>query len=358
MKRLRFAYELIKYLTFVTLLVALAGCASTYVDQRSRSPHYKDGKFTNGVELDKTWWGFIAMRISTEYSEWPDWVESSYGSAAVNKVSGNKIRTTLINHATVLIQTNDLNILTDPVYSDRTSPLSFLGPKRVRNPGLKFDDLPKIDVVIISHDHYDHLDLATIERLVARDNPKIYLGLGVGERLESMENVKELDWWESAEVETDFSLTFVPVQHFSGRTPFDRYSTLWGGFMLEIGKRKIYFGGDSGYAEHYQKTYEKFGIIDLAFLPIGAYAPQDFMGYAHMNPEEAIKAHQDLHAEKSIGIHYGTFQLTQEAINEPVEWLIRERKKAGIAENSFVLLEHGQPITISSNDNANQKGPE
>lgn len=330
----------------VSLLGIVAGCSTTYSDERSRSPHFIDGRFTNGIETDKTWWDFIKMRISTEYAEWPEWIDSPYGPVPTEKVRGNEIRVTHINHSTVLIQTGGFNILTDPIYSDRASPFPFMGPKRVLNPGIRFDDLPKINVVIISHDHYDHLDLPTIERLVARDNPKILLGLGVGERLDSMNNVKELDWWEKVEIAKDFSLTFVPVQHFSGRTPFDRFSTLWGGFVIEIGKRKIYFGGDSGYANHYKKTFEKFGPLDLSLLPIGGYEPQSFMGFAHLNPKEAVQAHLDLRSRKSIGIHYGTFQLTAESIDEPINLLAKERDLAGLKEGAFITLEHGQPVVL------------
>ena len=253
----------------------------------------------------------------------------------LDRVSGSEIRATFINHSTVLIQTGGYNIITDPIYSERCSPVSFLGPKRVRNPGIRFDDLPKIDVIIISHDHYDHLDLPTVERLVARDHPKIYLGLGVGERLDSMHNVTELDWWQRVEVGKDFYLSFVPVQHFSGRTLWDRNSTLWGGFVLEIGKRKIYFGGDSGYADHYKQTFEKFGAMDLALLPVGGYAPRDFMSFAHLDPRQAVQAHLDLHSRQSIGIHFGTFQLTSESMDEPIQ-LLDERKRRRRSEKRRV----------------------
>ena len=328
------------------LLVVVAGCSSSYVDERSRSVHFRDGEFKNSTEVRKTWWQYLISRIKTDHADWPDWVDSSYGPKPAEKVNGNEIRATLINHSTVLIQSGGYNILTDPIYSYRCSPVSFVGPKRARNPGIKFDELPKIDAVIISHDHYDHLDLPTIDRLIARDNPKIFLGLGVGERLDSMNNVKELDWWESAAVSEQLSVTFVPVQHFSGRTLLDQYTTLWGGYVIEIGQRKIYFGGDSGYAKHYRETFEKFGPMDLSLLPVGGYAPRDFMSFAHLDPRQAIQAHKDLQSRKSIGIHYGTFQLTAESIDEPVKLLARERALAGLAEADFVTAEHGRPVVL------------
>ncbi len=335
-----------KFVMVASLLGVLAGCASTYTDQRARSPHFKDGEFRNGSELSRSFWSFLKMRMHTDYAKWPDWVDSPYGPRPPGRVSGSEIRATFINHSTVLIQTGGYNIITDPIYSERCSPVSFLGPKRVRNPGIRFDDLPKIDVIIISHDHYDHLDLPTVERLVARDHPKIYLGLGVGERLDSMHNVTELDWWQRVEVGKDFFLSFVPVQHFSGRTLWDRNSTLWGGFVLEIGKRKIYFGGDSGYADHYKQTFEKFGAMDLALLPVGGYAPRDFMSFAHLDPKQAVQAHRDLHSRQSIGIHFGTFQLTSESIDEPITLLAKESAAAGLKKGAFITLGFGKSLVI------------
>ncbi len=325
-----------------------------YADERSRSPHFKEGAFRNGAAVTKSLWDYFKVRIKTEYAKWPEWVESPYGAKPAAKVLENELRVTLINHSTLLIQTCGLNILTDPIYSERASPFSFIGPKRVRNPGIRFDDLPKIDIVIISHDHYDHLDLPTIKRLAVRDNPKIFLGLGVGKHLDSVNNVRELDWWEKVDVAPHLSLTFVPVQHFSGRTLFDRYSTLWGGFVLETGHRKIYFGGDSGYAEHYKKTFERFGPMDLSLLPIGGYAPRSFMGFAHLDPKQAVQAHLDLHSRKSIGIHYGTFQLTAESIDEPAELLAKERKIAGLRADEFITAAHGEVVVLSGHPPINQ----
>ena len=338
--------KILRGIVILSLLGMLGGFGSTtYVDERGRSPHFKDGRFTNGIEPDKSWWDLLVSKVKDDWSDWPDWVESSYGPMPPKKVNGHSIRVTPINHSTVLIQTGGYNILTDPIYSESCSPIPF-SLRRVRNPGIRFDELPKIDVVIISHDHYDHLDLPTIYRLVARDHPKIYLGLGVGERLESMNDVKELDWWEGTEVAKDFSLTFVPVQHFSGRTPFDRFSTLWGGYVLEIDGRKIYFGGDSGYANHYKDTFEKFGPMDVSLLPIGGYAPRDFMEFPHLDPKQAVQAHQDLRSRKSIGIHFGTFRLTAERIDEPIELLEKETKIAGLEEGDFIAAEFGRSVVF------------
>lgn len=328
---------------WMVLFMATSACATDYVDKRETSSHFKDGEFKNlEAGPQKSFWKFLKMRMKTEWSDWPDWREISVAKKIKNKNEADFIEVTPINHSTFLIQYKGLNILTDPIYSDRCSPVQFAGPKRVHKPGINFKDLPQIDLIIISHDHYDHLDLDTIESLVKRDSPNIFLGLGVGERLESMENVSEMDWWDKAKFSEELTVNFVPVQHFSGRTLTDRNSTLWGGFVLEFKDKKIYFGGDSGYASHYNLTYEKFGKMDLAFLPIGAYAPRSFMKYAHMDPTEAIQAHKDLRAKQSIGMHYGTFQLTAEKIDEPVKLLKKELEKQKIESSDFLALKYGQ----------------
>lgn len=332
---------------FVLLLMLSSGCASMAADEREKSEHFKQGVFKNQDDgMPRSFWDFIKTRIKTSYADWPEWVESEYGNKPIERVMGDEIRVTHINHSTVLIQTAGFNILTDPTYSNRASPVSFAGPKRVRNPGIRFEDLPKIDVVLISHDHYDHLDLPTIERLQQRDHPHIFLGLGVGKRLDSTQNVHELDWWQQVELEQNLNVHFVPVQHFSGRTLFDRNSTLWGGFVVETGKHKIYFGGDSGYGTHYQQTFERFGAMDLSIIPMGGYAPRSFMGYVHLDPRQAVQAHKDLHSQKTVGIHFGTFQLTAESINEPIELLKTEGALAGLEQDTFVTLVFGVPLIL------------
>ncbi len=203
-------------------------------------------------------------------------------------------------------------------------------------------------IILISHDHYDHLDIVSLNQLIERDQPKLYMGLGVGERLPDFAQVIELDWGQNAQVADDFELWFLDVQHFSGRTLTDRNTTLWGGFLLKIAGQKIYFGGDSGYADHYQRTYERFGPVDLAFMPIGAYSPMKMFKPVHMNPAEAVQAHKDLQARLSIGMHYSTFQLSAESRTEPVERLEQAKQATDIAASSFITLEIGQPFIIPS----------
>lgn len=329
------------------LLMSQVACATTYKDQRSKSAAFKDGQFHNPIKSAKSFWAFLRMRISTTYNTWPEWVDSTYKTISSQRVEGNEIHVTHINHSTVLLQVGGLNILTDPIYSERSSPFSWLGPKRVRNPGIRFEDLPPIDIVLVSHDHYDHLDLPTIQQLVLRDKPLIYAGLGVGRHLQKITPTIEMDWWESVTVKEKMKLHFVPVQHFSGRTLSDRNETLWGGFVIEISHRKIYFGGDTGYASHFTETSEKLGPVDIALLPIGAYEPNNFMGYAHINPEEAVQAHIDLRATTSIGIHYGTFQLTAESIDDPLKDLAESLRKKNIPSSQFLTPEFGETLKFN-----------
>ena len=328
-----------------TILFYLA-CTTTYQDRRSQSPNFVDGAFKHSMPESKGLWEVLKIRFGDGWSDWPDWVESSFGPKPKNRVTGDKVVITHVNHSTFLIQTAGYNILTDPIYSERCSPVSFAGPKRVIAPGIKFDDLPKIDLIIISHDHYDHLDLPTIEKLIERDSPRIFTGLGVGRHLPSDAKFLELDWWEKAELSSEFRLHFVPVQHFSGRGLFDRFETLWGAYVLEASGKKIYFGGDSGYGPHYKETSRRLGGMDISLIPVGAYRPRYFMKYAHMDPAEAVQAHLDLQSNLSIGMHFGTFQLTAEPYEEPVELLGKELKEANVSPQNFVTLKFGQPLIL------------
>jgi L-ascorbate metabolism protein UlaG (beta-lactamase superfamily) len=328
----------------IIMTIGEVALAKEYQDQRSRSQYFDGSQFFNPVRNDKSFWSFLKMRIGAEWASWPDWIESAYGKINPIRVDGEEMHVSHINHSTVLIQIAGKNILTDPIFSERCSPISWAGPKRVRNPGIPFEGLPPIDIVLISHDHYDHLDLPTIERLIERDRPQFYVGLGVGERFENVETVLEMDWWESVQATDSIKIHFVPVQHFSGRSLWDRNSTQWGGFVIEAEGRRIYFGGDTGYADHFKQTRQKLGPMDLSLLPIGAYGPRDFMKYAHVNPEEAVQAHMDLESKLSIGMHYGTFQLTSEEYDAPLKELEIAKSKYGIATDQFLTPAFGEVL--------------
>ena len=254
---------------------------------------------------------------------------------------------TFIGHATFLIQTAAGNLITDPMYSDRAGPFGLLGPRRVRQPAVRFDDLPPISTVLLSHNHYDHCDRPTLARLARRFDPVVITPIGNGALVKStgLRKVEELDWWQDATIST-LPLTLTPAHHFSARTPFDRNRALWGGFTLAVAHRRIYFAGDSAYAPFFREVRRRFGPIDLALLPIGAYEPRWFMKAVHMNPAEALQAHVDLEASESIAMHFGTFQLTTEGIDEPVRALEQARLAHHVEPSAFRAIGFGESVRL------------
>jgi L-ascorbate metabolism protein UlaG (beta-lactamase superfamily) len=264
------------------------------------------------------------------------------------ELSENEVAVTFVNHATVLVQVQGTNILTDPVWSERVSPVSFAGPKRVRRPGIEISELPKIDFVIVSHDHYDHMDLPTLKALNQRFSPTFLVPLGDRETIENLgaKQVIELDWWQTLPASSDLEFVFTPTQHFSGRSPFAFRKSLWGSYVIKSNGHRIYFGGDGAYSTHYAEIAHRLGAMDLSFIPIGAYEPRWFMKSVHMNPAEAVQAHLDLKSKKSIGVHFGTFQLTEEKINQPVIDLEKAMKSRDLNGADFSTLKEGQTQTI------------
>jgi L-ascorbate metabolism protein UlaG (beta-lactamase superfamily) len=254
---------------------------------------------------------------------------------------------TLIGHATFLIQTAAANILTDPMYSQRASPLSAIGPRRVRQPAVQFEHLPPISVVLLSHNHYDHCDRRTLGMLARRFDPVVIAPLGNGALVRSagIRRVEELDWWQEAET-SPLPITLTPAQHFSARSPFDRNRALWGGFVIGAAHTRIYFAGDSAYAPLFRDVAQRFAPIDLALLPIGAYEPRWFMQAVHMNPAEAVQAHLDLGAPESIGMHFGTFQLTAEGIDEPLRALEEACRARNVPRARFRTLPFGESLRL------------
>lgn len=255
-----------------------------------------------------------------------------------------EVAVTFVGHATFLIRTAELTILTDAVWSDRASPVRWMGPKRVREPGVELDSLPAVDVVLISHNHYDHLDKKTLKELEKRFSPLVLVPVGDKKRVQSfgVKNVQELDWWESVEVNESTTITFTPQQHGSGRGLFDRNKSLWGSFFIQQGERSIYFGGDGGYSTHFSDIKERLGSPDLAMLGIGSYKPEFFMKPIHTSPAEAVQAHKDLGAKRSIGMHFGTFQMSSEGFEEPMEDLKIAIEKEGLSEDEFVVMQEGE----------------
>lgn len=253
---------------------------------------------------------------------------------------------TFIGHSTFLIQTAAGNILTDPMCSQRAGPLWF-GPRRVRQPAVRFEDLPPVSLVLLSHNHYDHCDVRTLRMLAERFDPVVVTALGNAALVRStgLTRVEELDWWDEART-SPMPITVTPAHHFSARTPFDRNRALWAGFMITAGRRRIFFAGDTAYRAFFADVRERLGPIDLALLPIGAYEPRWFMHAVHMNPAEAVQAHLELETPLSIGMHFGTFQLTTEGIDEPVRGLGEALHAKGVEPSRFRTLEFGESLRV------------
>jgi L-ascorbate metabolism protein UlaG (beta-lactamase superfamily) len=255
---------------------------------------------------------------------------------------------TFIGHSTFLIQTAAANIITDPMYSERAGPFGMFGPRRVRRPAVAFDRLPPISLVLLSHNHYDHCDLPTLSALARRFDPAVVTPLGNAPLVRSggIRHVQELDWWQTVEV-GGVSITATPAHHFSARGPFDRNRALWSGFVFTAGRARTYFAGDTGYAPFFEHIRRRLGPPDLALLPIGAYEPRWFMRAVHMNPAEAVQAHLECGAARSVGMHFGTFQLTTEGIDEPLRALDQARGHHRIDESQFRTLGFGDSLTLS-----------
>ena len=250
-----------------------------------------------------------------------------------------------------MIQVDGLNILTDPIWSERASPVTFSGPKRIRPPGVAIEDLPEIDLIVVSHNHYDHMDTASLRALRERQSrgPVIVSGLGNAGLLRSLDydNPIELDWDESTNVGSS-KVHFVECQHQSARGLHDRMRTLWGSFVIETSQGAIYFAGDTGYSPHFAEQGERYGPFALSIIPIGAYEPRYFMKAMHLNPSEAVAAHKDLKSEQSLGIHFGVFQLTWEGIDQPVIDLEASLADQAVNPSAFWVLEPGQYRTLQA----------
>ena len=281
--------------------------------------------------------------------KWPEWVPSPYADTPPPRVDGARIRVSFVGHASWLIQTAGLNILADPVWSERASPLAFAGPKRHNDPGIAFDKLPVIDIVLVSHGHYDHLDLATLSKLSAKFAPRVITPLGNDVTMRSADSTiraEAFDWQDRVELGAGVAVTLVPTRHWSARGLFDRNKALWASFVLETPAGKIYIVGDSGYGDgkHFRRVGQAHGPLRLALLPIGAYEPRWFMCDQHMNPSDAVKALADCGATQALAHHHGTFQLTDEAINAPAEALGVALDEAKISRERFVALKPGQVV--------------
>lgn len=305
----------------------------------------------------------IRWQLNAEPGQWTTtpWYERNdtpVGTPPAQRVEGDSLVITFINHATVLIQTHGVNILTDPIWSERASPLSFIGPRRARPAGVHMRDLPPIDIVLLSHNHYDHLDIPTLQQLCVRQPnvPKIIVPLGVKALLErhGIPVTAELDWWQQTALtaltgrsyDEQLSVHCVPAQHFSGRGLSDMNTTLWCGYVLSSPSGNVYFAGDTGYNTHFRAIRQHFGSFRAALLPIGAYRPEWFMAPVHISPKEAVQAFMDLGSPPSIGIHFGTFNLADDGELEPQEELTRQLHAAHAVPGRFVVPREGAAMSF------------
>ena len=340
---------------FFSLILILLMIVIKMTENTKKTPkhHLENGTFvnTNGVANNKKLkelWKWMTGKKETKAIP----IDFEMVDPNLELINQNKsFSITWIGHASFLYQNKELNILTDPHLTNRASPINFAGPQRYTKPAMKFEELPKIDFVTISHNHYDHLDLKTV-KWIAKNNPDaiflVPLGLKKWFIDKSINNVIELDWWES-HIIGDTKITFTPVQHWSSRTLFDRNQTLWGGWHIKNDSHSLIHLGDTGYSDDFKETFNRLGSVDLALIPIGAYAPRWFMKFSHMNPTEAVQAFIDLNAEKAIGMHWGTFILTDEPVDEPPLKLEEELASRSLDGNVFITMIHGQTINLGEN---------
>lgn len=353
--------------TIASVLAGLmAGCAAQVTAPvAARPPHHRDGGFQNnhiefapkGLAALLQWrWSSFRQGLPPPPAAPIPTVAPDLAFIGANAGAAMQPAVTWIGHATVLAQLGGLNVLTDPIFSERASPLAFVGPKRAQPPGLALAQLPHIDVVLISHNHFDHLDEKSVVALNAQPGgPPLFL-VPLGNKAWFAElgisNVEELDWWQSRRVRgTEF--VFTPVQHWSGRSFTDRLKTLWGGWAAFAPDCHLFFSGDTGYSKDFAEIRQRFaprqseGGFDIALLALGAYEPRWFMKDQHVNPDETVQIHRDLGARRSLGIHWGTFELTDEALDEPPRALAAALSRQSVAGDAVFVLAIGETRKIA-----------
>ncbi len=349
----------------------ISGCATVNDDFNPVKKHHRPEGFQNNYTSasDKTssdFWRWQRERWSAGLPKPPQQL-TEVVAPDLKFVSANHGKTqepaiTWIGHASMLVQMGGLNILLDPVFSERASPVSFAGPKRYQPPGIALKDLPRIDVVLISHNHYDHLDSASVKALYAQAGgpPQFIVPLGVKKWMaaEGITTVQQLDWWDHTSFKTaagEVQVHFTPAQHWSARGLNDRRATLWGGFAVFAPDFHLFYSGDTGYSPDFLDIRAHFaarqtpalgGGFDLALIPVGAYEPRWFMKEQHVNPEEAVQIHLDLAAKRSIGVHWGTFDLTDESLDQPPKDLAVARSAKGLPRETFDVMAIGQTLKL------------
>jgi L-ascorbate metabolism protein UlaG (beta-lactamase superfamily) len=345
---------------FILSAALLAGCATVnpYYDANKKH-HRRDGFNNNYID---NWRADQPSFFAWQRARWttdlppqdPSRVRVVAPDLAYLLANRSDVTVTWIGHSTALWQLGGLNILTDPHFTERASPVSLSGPKREVALPVQLAALPRIDVVLISHNHYDHLDARTVQMLNRQPGgPPLFvvpLGLDLWMKAEGITRVQRMDWWDSLRVPTpsgEVTIHFVPVQHWSSRTPWDRNATLWGGFVAQAqGKNQapysMFFSGDTGYSKDFADIGARFGGFDFSQIAVGCYLPRWFMQEQHVNEEEAVQIHLDVKSKLSMGVHWGTFRLCDDAIDAPIDELPKARKKLGVADEAFVLFALGE----------------
>ena len=309
-----------------------------------RSPRFHNGVFINDAAPPEQERGDLLVRLFQAERVEPQGAIPLGAYAPDARQDG--LQVTWVGHSTVLVELDGVRILTDPVWSERVSPVDFMGPIRFHDPGIDFDALPPVDVVVISHDHYDHLDMTTAIRLAAQGT-RFVVPLGVGSHLRawSILSVTELDWWERVTVRApsghEVALIATPAQHFSGRNGLDRNATLWASWAFVGPRHRVYFGGDTGYNPAFATIGEALGPFDLTLMPIGAY--DKAWPYVHLDPEEAVQAHVDVRGAAMLPIHWGTFTLALHDWDEPIERLLREAEERAV---TVLAPRPGEPLQV------------
>lgn len=337
-----FLILLIAVISFVYFSFAYTKYYYGKLSDHFNGTRFFDPEFNN----DKNFFDFLKWQFTATSFPWPDKVPNNQFDLPPARVMGSELRVSYVGHVTFLIQTNGLNILTDPVWSDRASPVSFTGPKRVTDPGIKFENLPPIDIIWVSHNHYDHLDLVTIDSLWKKHKLRIITPLGndaIIKAYNSAIEVEAYDWGDQVIINDHVKFHIEPMQHWSARGLLDRNKALWAALNIETKSGNIYFVGDSGYGQgrYFKKAKEKFGKFRLALLPMGAYEPRWFMQYSHMNPDDMVKAHIDLGQPFTIPSHYDVFKLTDEPRGEALVNLEKAKNLLLVGE-MIKTLEPGQ----------------
>ena len=331
-------------LLFVIIGFGLGAYFSSPAYSGPESDHFDGKRFFNpwGLEPTKGYSDVIKWAFTREPGKWDEMPLPAPGTIPASREEEGWV-ITFVNHATLLLQADGKNILFDPIWSERTSPVSFLGPKRQIPPGVAFDELPPIDLVIYSHNHYDHLDVPTLKKLLAAHDPAFIVPLGVDLFLEKYgaKKVKALDWWEKT-IWENIPIHAIPARHFSGRGLLDRDKSLWAGFTLALAGGRVYFAGDTGYAPFFKDIPQRIGPIKLAMVPVGAFKPRWFMSPVHTDPEEGVQIFEDVQAEYGIPIHFGTFPLADEAQGEAEAELSKVLRERKLHNPHFKIMKNGE----------------